>query len=1711
MKQLLGYTVIETIHRGPHTLVYRARSEEHGTSHVLKVTQDPFPSHENIACLRHEYEILRHLEPSSVIQAQGLSQHQGRWVLVLEDLHAQCLRKLNLAGQVTLDAFLELAIQIARLLEDIHRQGVTHRDINPSNIVQVADTRQVRLIDFALSTRLVEEEAGFGAPQSLAGTLPYISPEQTGRMNRQVDYRTDYYSFGVTLYELLTGQLPFHSNDPLELVHSHIARTPVPPQRLVGAHSTVSRIIDKLMSKRAEDRYQSAHGLLADLERCAREWRDTGRISSFTLGAHDITGRFLVPAKLYGRADDANILQRSFEQLSAGGPQAVFLTGPSGIGKTALAQELHRPITAKKGYFVSGKFDQFQGDVLGSALVSALADLTRMLLSESDEQLHSWRQRFSDALGVNAAIMCDFVPGLEMIIGPRPPPSALGPAEAQTRFEQLLLKFICTLSRDEHPLVLFIDDLQWASARSIHLINMIVRDDGIDHFMLIGAYRDDEVDLHHPLSVMLRTLPSERVTLRALSPLSERDIANMIEDTFPSAQPAQTLAELVTSKTGGNPFGVQEFLKLLHRDRLVTFDAAQRAWRWNLEEVHNRDISEQIVDVLIERMQALPVDTLRALNLAACIGSRFSVEQLAIVAQRTSEELQQHLECAIRERLVTALQRHTSGEMRFSHDRVQKAAYELVPDVERRHIHLKIGRTLQQHVQKSNNAPSSVEVISVVNHLNLAETLIESDDERIVIAQLNLVAGRKAHSSTAYQQSRAFFQQGVAFLPDDAFDTHYALALALHRNLAVSILLEGDYDACEQHIEQLLAVVTDRMDRASLYNQLVVQYTGQARYTDAIVAGRAALSLLDIELPVNPSRSAIEAELAKVKQLIAGLASSSLADAPAMQNPKTMMAVQVLINLDSAAYLSDIDLYCVVVATMVQLSVVHGPVPESAKSYASYGIVLCAFDEFELGNAFGTLGIQIARRFGHLGQLCRSCHTMANHVQYWSHPIVEGDGLNDEGYAAGYEAGEYLWCGYIRQFKPLNQFFRGRELDALAPDIDMGLTFCADPPNQICIDTLVGIRLITYALQQRDGDSEGPSEAEYIQRCRDKQSLMALCNYLTCKGQMHYLFGAYRMALAALEEAIPLLSYAFSTIIIAAHNVYYSLALLACAETLADDERARVIEQVERNQRRMRIWADSCPENFHHLWCLVEAEAARLDGRYLHAIHRYSEASKSAANNRFPHIEALAYEREGLLWSQFDKPDVAALYVQKAARLYGIWGAWGKVEALRETHEMALVTMSADPHMSSERHTTGGTSAFQLDMHSVVKACNSIAQEIRLPRLLSALMDVVMENAGAQRGAFLVAGERGLHVVADGEIEQPSRVYELDSLPLGIWPNGARRIINYVYRSGDVVVVDDAQADKEHAADPYIRANGVRSLLCLPVVKQGRSVALVYLENRLITGTFTRGRVELLQLLSGQIAISLENARLYRELAQALEDIRSAERLKHNLMATVSHELRTPLNAIINMPRILSESLPPELSDNEERFEQLALIEASGEQLLRVINEIIDFNRLEAGVMHVARTDVSLAAIATEVIADLQAAIRDRGVVVTTRFDERNTFVQGDRQMLMKVIWHLLSNAVKFSPAGALIEIDIARSPGSADRSDELVLQVRDHGVGISHSAQEFIFDGFRQASEGLRRSHGGTGLGLAITKRLVELHGGQISLQSQLGAGATFEVRLPS
>lgn len=1745
MKKLLGYTVLDTIHRGSDTVVYRARADERGTSHVLKVTLPPFPSHENIARLRNEYEILGRLDSSSVIQAQALLQHQGRWVLVFEDVDAQSLHKLDLAGQLPLGEFLDLASKIARALADIHRQGVTHRDINPSNIVKVADTRQVKLIDFELSTWLSQEEAGFAAAQGLVGTLPYISPEQTGRMNRQVDYRTDYYSLGVTLYELLTGRLPFSSTDPLELVHGHIARPPVPPEQL-GANPTVSRIIGKLMSKRAEDRYQSGHGLVADLERCATEWRESGQIAPFTPGMRDITGRFSAPAKLYGRANDVAILRRSFEQIASGGLQAIFLTGPSGIGKTALAQELFPAITARQGYFVSGKFDQFQGDVLGSALMSAFSDLTRMLLCESDEQLHTWRQRFADALGLNAKVMCNLVPGLEFITGPQPDPAALGPVEAQTRFELLFLKFIRALGHPDHPLVLFIDDLQWANARSIRLIDLMLRDHRIDHVLFIGAYRDDEIDLHHPLSLMLRALPAERRTQLALTPLGSSDIASMVEDTFPSAQPAQQLAELIQAKTGGNSFSVQEFLRLLHRDGLVAFDAAQRAWTWNIEEVHGRDISDNVVDVLIECMETLPDDTRRALKLAACMGNRFSVELLAVVAQRTRAELVQDLERALRERLVTAMQSHKSGEFRFSHDRVQQSAYELVPDTERRHVHLKIGRFLRRHLKRQEADDAQVDTISVVNHLNQAEALIESPDERLAIARLNLTAGRQAHASTAYHEARHFLATGIEFLPDDALANHYELALELHQQFAAVLLLEGEYDACEQYIEWLLSIVTARMDRAALYNRLVVQYTGQARYADAIVAGRAALSLLDIQLPVHPPRTAVEAELASVKELIAGLSVPSLAEAPAMQDPEKMMAVQILINLDSACYLSDIDLYCVVVATVVALSVDHGPVPESAKGYASYGIVLCAFDEFELGHAFAALGVQIARRFDHLGQLCRACHTMANHVQYWSHHIADGDPFNDDGYTAGFEAGEYLWCGYIRHFKPMNQFFRGRELQALLPDIDMGLEFCADPPNQISIDTLLGLQLAIRALLPDDPPDGSPEELPeespddaYVRQCKANKSLFALCNYLTSKGQILYLLGDYPAALKALEEAIPLRPFIFSTIAVAAHNFYHSLALLARAHQRADDQRQRAIEQVEHNQKRMRAWANSCPANFQHLWCLVEAEREFLEGRHMIAIRRYDEASASAAQRQFPHIEALAHERQGLLWQQLDKPDVAELYLHKAARLYGIWGAWRKVEALLQTHDLEVAPTPAASPISSKYPGSTGTGSFHLDLHSVVKACNSIAQEILLPRLASALMDVVMENAGAERAAFLISADNGLHVVADvvadgeldrepnpeiaTEIARPSRFHEPGSLPLSAWSNGPHSVINYVYRSGDIVVLDDALAEREHATDPYIRTNGVRSLLCLPVIKQGHPIALVYLENRLATGTFTRDRVELLQLLSGQIAISLENARLYTQLAQALQDARSAERLKHNFMATVSHELRTPLNAIINMPRILVETLPPELADAQDRVELLELIEDSGHQLLRVIDAIIDYNRLEAGVMPIESADVSLAAIATDVIADYQTEASDKGVTVRPHFDERDALVKGDRRMLGKIVGHLLANAVKFSPAGGDIEIDVVRSPGARspgprehgdehgdEHGGEVILRVRDHGVGIAHDAQAFIFEGFRQASEGSHRSHGGTGLGLAVTRRMVELHGGRISLHSQPGEGATFEVRLP-
>jgi predicted ATPase/serine phosphatase RsbU (regulator of sigma subunit)/tRNA A-37 threonylcarbamoyl transferase component Bud32 len=1516
MLKIDGYEILTEIYDSTNSTVYRGIRQEDNQPVILKILKEDYPTPSELTRYKQEYEITRNLNLDGVIKAYELKPYQMTLCIILEDLGASCLKQLmnerREAGlrALPLEDFLSIAMKTTEILSSIHSANIVHKDINPANIILNPETGQIKIIDFGISTVLTRENPTLKNPNVLEGTLDYISPEQTGRMNRSLDYRSDFYSLGVTFYELLTGKLPFQSNDALELVHYHIAKVPVPPDEVnPEIPKAISEIVMKLMAKTAEERYQSALGIRNDLAECWQQLEKTGNISDFPLGTQDISEHFHIPQKLYGREAEVEALLTAFERVAnpksgLGGVEMMLVAGYSGIGKSSLVAEIHKPNTRLRGYFTEGKFDQFQRSIPYSAVVNAFKGLVRQLLTESEAQLEQWRAKLSRAFGINGQVIIDVIPEVELIVGKQPPVPELGATESQNRFNIVFGNFIRAFCTKEHPLVIFLDDLQWADSATLKLIELMMTDTEMQYLFLMGAYRDNEVSATHPLIMTLDGLLKEGATINyiTLVPLALENISQLLADTlYCDTDSVKPLAELLMSKTGGNPFFVNQFLKTLHAEILIKFDLKQQMWQWDIAQIEAQNITDNVVDLMLGKLKKLPELTQDVLRLASCIGASFSLSTLAIVSEKPKEEVFSELVVAVQNGFILPLSELDENlliqDYKFLHDRVQQAAYTLIADSDKKGVHLKIGRLLELNMSETEK---EAKIFDIVEHFNLGHELITDPREKIALAKFNLIAACKAKDSTAYVAAREYLEIGISLLSGDFWQDEYELTLKLHKERAEIEYLNSNFDQAEKLIYLVINKCKTNLEKAELYNILIVMLTMMSKYEAAINASRQALSLFGIDLPTQDFTNALQDELSEVGKLWQPGKINPLLEQPEMTNPEMRAALNLLVSVDPAVYFTNAEFYGIIAAKMAALSIKYGPIAASAKSYASYGIILSAvLQEYRSGYEFASLGVNISSRFNDSSMKAKAANNLANHVQHWVLPMKAAEAINNNGYQAGLESGELQFAGYISHHQIINAFFSGKVFSDILAVLDDYLKFTAKIKNLVAYHSIISCQLAIYNLSglspnPREFATESFSELDYIEECETNKNLFSLGNYLTCKAQVLYLYGDNAAALDCIQEAETMLPYLQGMITNAINNFYYSLILVALYPMVNQSEQIRYQQKIETNQKQMKIWADNCPENFWHKYLLVEAEIARISGKEMEALDLYDRAIASAQENEYIQNEALGNELAAKFWLEKGKVEIAQLYIKKAHYGYQLWGAKCKVEDLEQKYPQLLSKKSAKKTTNSgitvrgtATSTTGGGS--DLDFATVIKASQVLAGEITLDKLLAKLMRILLENGGAQKGFLILSNQGKLTIEATGEValeqvqvSQSIAVEDCENLPLGV--------VQYVARTQEDVVLSDATNEGVFTKESYIVKNQPKSILCAPIINQGKLIGLLYLENNLTTGAFTRDRLAVLKVLSSQAAISLENALLYRTLEDKVME-RTAQLAEANQEIITLNEL----------------------------------------------------------------------------------------------------------------------------------------------------------------------------------------------------------------------------
>lgn len=1501
------------LYEGKNSLIYHKQESEWGTPVVVKVLKNKFPTSRQIARFNNEFELTRHLDIPGVRKAYKTEKFQDKYCLVLEYIGGVILRDFWQTQAPGLEVFLKVAIQIAQTLGRIHQHHIIHKDINPNNLLIDPETCQTVIIDFGVSSKIHLKTTHLGNPEHLEGTLAYISPEQTGRMNRVVDSRSDLYSLGVTFYELLNGKLPFEKTDALELVHAHIAQK---PSHIKHIPEVLNGIVQKLLAKDAEDRYQSAFGLAQDLKQCMLNLNDTGNIAGFEIGQKDFSGKFKIPERLYGREQELARLHDVFEQTCQGCRTYLMISGYSGVGKSVLVNEIHKPVTEKRGYFIRGKYDQLQRDTPYYAITQAFNQFCEYLLAEDKTVLDEWQKLITEAVGDNGQVLIEVIPRLELVIGVQPAITLLDAQKAQNRFDFVFQNFIRAISRKEHPLVLFIDDLQWADLASLNLLKVLMTDEGNACFLTIGTYRSNEVNASHALMLSLEEIKKEKGQVEniELGSLRMEGLQKLIADSLSaSVDEVRELADLIYAKTDGNAFFTVEFFKSLHEQSLLTFDQLQTRWVWSVKKIRARELTNNVIHLMTHKISRLSDVTQQALKLASGIGNQFDLQTLSVLHGQTQAQALTHLWEAVEEGLLTPLDEHhkllkntgigtfesLTAKFKFVHDKIQQATYLLIPESDKKITHLKIGRLLLKKLEENDLA--SEHLFDAATHLNKALTEISTLKERLQLSRLNLQAGKKAKLSGAYQPAFHYLTVAIQLLPSGSWTSEYALTLDIYNQTVEAAYLNGDHEQMLTLASVIFDNATDLMDKIPAYETKIVAFTVQTKFDSAIKTSLQLLKMLGVKLPQKPGKLQVINSLLKTKTLLKGKTTNDILNLPQMTDKRKLAAIRILNIVLSACYFTNSNLLALVIFKMVRLSVRYGNTQSSTVGYATYGFILCnSLGSVDKGSKFGNLAIDLLKSLNAKVFEAKVAFTVWFFVKYWTVPLQEMKTALLNAYQVGLENGDTEYASYCLSNYSVFPYYYGDNLDQVLIESLECKRLLKKLKQEVSVDRLeifiqtflclVGKTNSPYTLSGNDWN-EDTKVKSYL----DGKPNNILWNYYFNKQVLYYLFEDYPEAYRVSKLSRKYLSTAAGSFTTCLFYFFDSLIRLSLFQEIKAEEQSSTLKRVKNNQKKLKKWAKDCPQNFLHKFYLVEAEKHRVLGHTDQSIDCYDKAIRLAQQHKFLQDEALSNELAAKFWLKKTKESFAEPYMQRAHHLYGLWGAKAKTRHLEEKYPQLLNNTIASSSLatSSLRETLGDTSGGVLDLASILKASQTLSQEVRLESLIGKMLHVVLENSGAQQGLLISCAQNELIIRAKGNIKMGASMLTGISIEnSNLLP---KTVVNYVARTKEVVLIDDVAKDKRYASDVYIQKKKPRSMLCFPVLRQGGLSVIFYLENRLVANAFTPSRLETLKMLSSQMAISIENSLLYENLEEKVKE-RTQELSDKNAEMAATGEILRDLN-----------------------------------------------------------------------------------------------------------------------------------------------------------------------------------------------------------------------
>lgn len=1504
MIEIPGYKIIKKLYEDSKRVLYRGVRKQGASkplSVVIKTLKKEYTDEKDTARLRHEHEITINLGIKGVVKPLELVTQNNSIALILEDFSGEPLTNLMSSGKIELARFLNIAIQVSEILGEIHAKSIIHKDLKSRNILINSATGQIKLTGFGISSLFPEESLSISSLEVVEGTVAYMSPEQTGRMNRAVDYRSDLYSLGIVFYEMLTGGLPFQAEDTLELVHSHIAKKPVPPHKADGRiPEAVSKIIMKLLSKAPEERYQSTYGLKADLERCLSDLGSEGVIGDFEPGKDDRSPVFKVSQRLYGRETEMYALEEILNLAGRGERVLALIAGQAGIGKTSLVREFRRSIVHKEGFNISGKFERLQRNIPYIGLIQAFKELIDQILLESKDSVAMWKEKILKTVGPNGRIIIDVIPQVEYIIGHQKPVPELPPVESQNRFNTVFQNFVSALSQKEHPLIVFLDDMHWADSASLQLLRFLISSPDIRYLLLIGAYRDDELDPFHPLQHMLDELreSNNRMLIVDLKPLSKGQVEHIVSDTMKcKREESRPLARLVYEKTTGNPFFVNEFLKTLYQKNHTHFNFHYGRWVWDLDEILKAGIADNVVRLMTDKIRRLSKTGQKVLKLAACIGNYFTLGRLAEVNEKSPVETFKELRESITEGLILSLNEdykyiHYDNDenrlevsniyFKFLHDRVQHAAYSLLSSKQKQRLHLRIGKLLLKDTAEERMDEM---ICEITEHLNRGRAQIKDQEERLELACMNLSAGKKARASIAYESALGYITAGIGLLSEDSWQNHYELMLSLHLEGAEAAYLSTDFSYAEDLNQAVLMNARTLLDKVKAYEIIIQSFIAQSWFTEAVDTASRILNQLGVFLPRNPGRLRILLGLLRTKMALHGISIDDLYKLPQMTDPYKLAAMRILMTVFNPFYKSIREMFPSIAFRMVILSVKYGNSYISPFSYALYGLLLGLIGEIDSGYKFGSFALDLfkkyyteelaAKMYNVFFGLIKKCKA---HLNEALDPLLEAC-------QKGLETGDLDWAAYAVRGYCLLLFFTCRNMEKVSQETEKYGKILKKIKQERALHNIMLIRQAALNLM---GFSENKTcltgvsfnEEEMLPVLTSANDTDTIAGIRFHRCMLCYMFEDYRGAIENFKEIEKHHETRGQFGFVLEIRFFYSLIILAVYPELKKAEKKHYIKEVVSYQKMMRKGAENAPMNYLHKWQLIEAERERVLGKDRKAMEYYDLAIKGAIKNEYIQDEALANELAAKFYLKNEKKKIAAAYMKEAHFCYSRWGAYAKAKDLEEKYGDLLTSPYEagikGKEAAAPADDSTGIRSEELDLTTVLKASRVISGEIVLESLLEKMMKIVIEVSGAEKGLLLLEKKEKYFIEAEGgtDIEDVSLLQGTEVTKSG---KLSLAVVNYVIRTKQNIVLKEAGEEELFQNDPYIIQNMPKSLLCAPIVRQGKVKGIIYLENNLTGGAFTEERVEIVRLIAFQAATSLENARLYQSLLADIDRRKSVE------------------------------------------------------------------------------------------------------------------------------------------------------------------------------------------------------------------------------------------